>query len=68
MKTLNKIPFFVIDNSPIKVVSASRIEDFALTSLEQIQHIRGGFSSTENANTFIFEYRDNGDFIEFVYE
>jgi len=71
MKTLNKIPFFIIDNSPIKVVSASRAEDFTLTNLEQIQHIRGGFSSTGEPGTFIFEFRNdrgNEEFIEFVYE
>mgnify|MGYP001559474689 CR=1 FL=1 len=65
--SLQRIPFFVMDNSAIEVVSASKRKDFNLKKLNDFINKRGGFSRDEDdPNHYFFEY-SNGDFVEFYF-
>lgn len=54
--SMRKIPFMIVDDSPIEIESASCMKWFKFSKLSDFQSIRGGFSETDkNPKTYIFE-------------
>lgn len=64
--SVTKIPFLVVDDSPIEVESASRMDWFQFTKLSDFASIQGGFSRTDKTpETIVFQSAE-GDFAEFL--
>jgi hypothetical protein len=64
-KSFRTINFFIIDNTPIEVVSASDLASFDYHTLNDFGHIRGTMQANDDDDkNFIFTMQD-GKFIEF---
>jgi len=64
-KSYRTISFFVMDNTPIEVVSASDLSAFDYHTLRDFAHIPGSMQANDDDDkNFIFTAQ-NGKFIEF---
>jgi hypothetical protein len=64
-KSFRTISFFVIDNTPIKVVSATDLASFEFKTLSDLGRFPGSMQANDDDDkNFIFTMQD-GKFIEF---
>ena len=70
--SITKIPFMVLDDSKIKVQSATHAKHFNLKTLNDFVNFRGGFEETDKEDGTMFfvfsnpEHKPIADFIEFI--